>query len=275
MSRPLRNILIVAAALIPIGITLTILGFVFGGKTGWSFAFENGKGNVRTEVMTETVDLREFDSLEVDVASVDVSVISGDSYTVEYKTRKGEEPEITEKNGKLVVKQPPKGMVMFDFSMGTDMDHYVITVPKEIKIDLVASSGDIEIDGVEVSGDIKASSGDISLKDLKADKLDIKTSSGKITLSGIKSEKLKCNSSSGDIMITGSEADKVECEASSGEVTVELEGDEDDYSYDIDASSGSRMVNGTEYEDDFRSDAGGDKEIKVKTSSGDIEVSVK
>ncbi len=296
MNRVVRTILIIAVCLIPVGVVAMLVGFSFGGRTGWRYDFSSRKALTRGEAVSETVELKDFDSLKIDVTSADVIIESGDSYRLEYKVYKGEEPVITEGNGSLTVKQPTTNGFMVNFGYDAGDNIYKITVPgnsKEISLDIKSSSGEITIDSVNSSGKIEASSGDIRLNDIEGAELKVKTSSGEIICnkltvpdagftasSGIvdimemSAEDISCHTSSGDIRIKGSTAASVDCEASSGEVTIELKGNEDDYSYDLDASSGDIRVNGQKFDDDYKKDSSGDRMISVKTSSGDIKVTV-
>lgn len=297
MNRIAKIVLIVAVCLIPLGIMVAVFGVFLGGKMSWRYEFGKGVSTSSSEMVSDIVDLKEFDTLEIDVSSVDVSIVEGDSYRLEYRTEKEKEPVITEKGGKLTVTQPSTGISFFNFEINPEDDTYTIMVPqgsKVINVKAEVSSGEITIDRVNMSGRIEASSGDILINDIEGEKLEVKTSSGKIAcdkvrasetyfeassgdieLLRINNDKLTCETSSGDIAINDSEAESVDCNASSGEVSMELNGNADDYSYDIDASSGDIKVNGQETEDRFVKEAAGNGKIKIKTSSGDIEVSIK
>ena len=294
MNRTVKIILIIAACLLPIGIIALVLGIRYGGNTAWSI--KPGKGAAELNIVSDKQELKEFNSLSLDVSSIDVTLRTGDSYSIEYTTREGREPVITEDHGKLTVTQPKDDNIMvFDFNTDPMNDTYLITVTenaKEIKIDMEASSGEITIDRVNVTGDIEASSGDIMINDTEGKELKIKTSSGKIACDKIRvtdidfhtssgdieilrmfTDSFKCNTSSGEVGINDSEAEKVECKTSSGDVEIGLNGKEDDYSYDIDTSSGDIRVNGSKSDGNYKKE-GGSKKITVSTSSGDVEVTV-
>ncbi|MCR5355945.1 MAG: DUF4097 domain-containing protein [Lachnospiraceae bacterium] len=294
MNRTGKIILLIAVCMIPIGAFLVAVGIHFGGKTSWSIGLGKGVTPTSQEVVSGEVDLKDFDSLKVDVASIDVNIQEGDSYRIEYTVREGMEPKITESSGKLTVKQPDSVGMGFNFGFDTQPNVYNITVPKgsSIDIDAESASGEITIRDIDISGKVEASSGDITISGSEGKELSVETSSGKIScdsvevksadfkassgeinLSGITADEVKCNTSSGDVELKDSKVSDVEMEASSGEIEIELDGDEDDYSYDISASSGDIKVNGQTAEKRFEKD-GGKGKISVKTSSGDIKVTV-
>ncbi len=296
MNKTVKIILIIAACLIPAGLLIAGLGFFMGGKGGWSLNFSGGKPVVGTDVVEETIELKDFDRLELEISSADANIMRGDSYAISYKVRKGEEPGITEDGGILTVKQPEKGFVMFDFGSTKDLDVYTITIPDTGKItDLEAkvSSGDILIDSVKVSGSVRASSGNILLNGIEGDELSVETSSGDINGDKVKAAKSSFSASSGDVTILRLDTDEVNCKtssgeiglfdsvaanvtakASSGDIDIELNGKFDEYSFRIDTTSGDIKVNGDEHEKEYVRDNGTDKKIDLSATSGDVEVNI-
>ena len=92
MNRKVKIILIIAAVMVPVGALIMMLGIKFGGGAGWGLDVNGGQAKVITGTLDESVDLKEFDSLEVEIASADVIIMRGDSYKIEYKTHEGKEP---------------------------------------------------------------------------------------------------------------------------------------------------------------------------------------
>jgi len=295
MNKTAKTILIIAICMLPIGVIATVLGISFGGRTGWRYEYGTGKGVVTSEAFSGSQKLDEFDSLDVEVRSAEVVIMRGDSFGIEYSTYKGKEPVITQENGKVTVKQPPTGFVMFEFG-SHDLNTFTITVPEnssEISLNVRSSSGDVTLDRIKVSGDVVSSSGDIMFNDIEGKEINATSSSGDINGDKVKVAKTRFESSSGDISMLRVYADdllavsssgdtgvynsaitNVDCEASSGDVDIELNGKADDYSYDLKASSGDIVVNGVEVEKNYKED-GGNNSIIAKTSSGDVNVSIK
>ena len=316
MNKTVKIIVIAAAVSLAAGAVIAVIGFTLGGKSAMSLRFGNGGGGVQTEIAEETIEFDEFNALAIEVSSVDVSIVTGDKYSLSYKTRKGHEPEVEQSGKSLSVKQPSRvEFVIFDFGFGADLDTYTITVPEgseEIKAGLKSSSGDFIIDRVNISGEVKTSSGDISLNDtegsglavtsssgsvmfngvggseltvstssgdidgdkVKADEISISTSSGEASFLRTEAGSMTCASSSGDISIFESEIGGFSCETSSGEVEMGLMGDAGAYSFDITASSGDIVVNGNETEKKFEQKGSGEGSITIRTSSGDVDVTV-
>ncbi|MCR5301038.1 MAG: DUF4097 domain-containing protein [Lachnospiraceae bacterium] len=250
---------------------------------------------ISTSVIGKTVETDDFDVLEIDATSADITVTRGDSYSVMYKTAARMDPEISEKDGKLRVRQPAGIKRFFIFGFGRVDNEYTITIPddaKPVTVEIRASSGDVTLDRVSVSGVVKTNSGTIMINDVKTDELAAETSSGDIdtdkiaggvcsfgTSSGevdilrMDADDLSVHTSSGDVEVNNSELKSIECRTSSGSVDIELNGDPDDYTYVCESSSGDIEVNDDRAEKRYEGGSGNNK-ISIDTSSGSIEVVV-
>lgn len=295
MNKTVKIILIIAACLIPIGIIATVIGLRFGGHAGWSVDLSDGSFLSASDIVSETVDLKDFDAIDITITTADVNIMRGDSYKIEYKVRKGKEPTITQEGGKLTVVQPSMGFVMFSFGLNEE-NTYNIYVPegaKEIALNAKASTGDIMLDRIKVSGKIEAGTSDVLLNDIEGKELDVSVSSGDIDGDKIKVEKTRfegstsdisilrlysddvyCHASTGDIDINDSAVSNFTADTSTGDVTLQLNGKADDYSYNVKVSTGDIVINGEECEKSFAKDNGTDRKININTSTGDVDVTV-
>lgn len=272
--------------------TVAVAGLTACSGYGGTFSLFSVGGMV-----SDTIELDEYEELEVDMSSYDLIISRGSAYGIEYVAENGREPKVTNKDGKLQIKQPSKPLFSLGVKLGKGDAYYKIFVPsdaKEISLKVHSSSGDVTLDRIPVSGEVKTSSGDILINDIEGSMLAVETSSGEIdadkvktkVLSGgtssgevelfrIEADDITCNTSSGDISINNSEAATVTCHASSGEVEIELNGDPDEYSYYADTSSGDIKVNGTSAKKEFVKENNKGGKIAVDTSSGDIQIEVK
>lgn len=297
MNKTVKIVLIIAVILIPVGIITAGLGVLFGGKTGWSMSSGEGGTVVMSDIVEGSEDLDEFDTLDLKVASMDVNIIRGDSYKLSYRTEKGFEPEFSVENGTLSVTQPSKVFTFFSFDFDREGSTYTITVPEDntgIDIEAVSSSGDIMVDRIKAYGKIITSSGDVLLNDLEGSELSVTTSSGEISSDKLKEKEITIVTSSGDVQMLRTETDDIsgrtssgeieiydsviknaDFKASSGDIKLELNGNKDDYSYEVSVSSGDISINGDEFDGKkYSGNEGKDNIIRVETSSGDVEISV-
>ena len=156
--------------------------------------------------------------------------------------------------------------------------HLEITVPEGVKLGDVridVSSGDVEARGFETENmNVSLSSGDLDL-DCVAKKYNIKASSGRVNLTQRgECDDLSIQTSSGEITLNAESFAKADIEASSGDVTIYLP---EDYGFtaDVDMSSGKLYYEHALAKDGDRYICGdGSSQLKLETSSGDINLKV-
>ncbi len=297
MSRSKIAAMVVAAVMVVGGISMLIIGLNVGATPIINIGSRNTVKEGGDKMVSGTVDLDDFDSVMIDVSSMDTIIERGNGYRLEYMTYAEFVPETSVKKGHLTVKQPSNtSFMMFDFRFLSDKErqYYKLTVPsdcKELEVELDSSSGKFTAEGVNINGKLDLSSGGISIRGSKGDELDIHASSGTVDLNGIEYEELKMKLSSGDFKVSDSriekittdmssgsttledvEAEKVDMESSSGKITLDLIGKEDDYSFDIDTSSGEIKIGDKELDDHYETEGNKSKSIKVDASSGDVTV---
>lgn len=286
----------VPCAMIGIGAGMLITGLILGAKPVVKAGYdEMGKNG---EITSGTVALKDFDSLEVNVASVNTYIEEGDEYKLEYKAYEKNVPVVKEKGGKLTVEQPASKVffgINLSFIREEEDQYYKITVPKnagEINLDFDAASGKIAVSDVNVKGKIelasgkaelnninskelilRASSGRMDLNKVELSKLDVEVLSGKLVSENCVTDELVADMSSGSMDFDKIKFNKGDFKVSSGSLKVNVLGKEDDYSYDVEASSGSIKIGDKKVGDEYRIEKSGDKEIKADVSSGSIKFS--
>lgn len=183
------------------------------------------------------------------------------------------------------------------FSGDINLDIYI---PKKYKnnLDIDVSSADVIINDLEINNfNFDTSSGDLDIKSFKSNECTFKTSSGDLNLQSFKSNESTFKTSSGKINAEDFSGD-LECVSSSGKIYFEYEnfnnnvyiksssGDiklklpnDSGFHLKADTSSGDIVTDfpisliGTIKDDYLEGTFGnGDNKIKIKTSSGDIEL---
>lgn len=129
---------------------------------------------------------------------------------------------------------------------------FLKNVNAEDKIDVDTTSGEVSVEAVETKSDFKAN-----------------TISGEIKGNKVSAENIKFSTTSGDVdMNEISVENTFDADSISGEMTVSFTDARSNYSFDIDTISGDSNI-GTGKID------GGNKKIKISTTSGDIKGSFK
>ncbi|GAB2653643.1 DUF4097 family beta strand repeat-containing protein [Kribbella swartbergensis] len=204
-------------------------------------------------------------ALTIEVRSADVEVRSGDGSEIRIERRFernifGSDPKESYEDGKLELRDTACGFLSF----GCDTN-YVLTVPKDVKVTLESSSGDLKVSGVPAGADLKSSSGSIEVHDVGG-ALQMESSSGDLEAHGLTATTVSTQSSSGSVDLDFATAPQsVESESSSGDVTIQVPSGPESYKLETDTSSGDETTN-------VRSDPAATRTIKAKTSSGDVKV---
>ncbi|HZX07795.1 DUF4097 family beta strand repeat-containing protein [Kribbella sp.] len=142
---------------------------------------------------------------------------------------------------------------------------YVLTVPRNVKLNLDGSSGHVTVSGLEAGADLKTSSGGIEVHDVTGP-LDLRSSSGSLDADGLASTAVSAHSSSGSMTLGfAAVPQSIDAKASSGDVSIELPPGDTAYKLETDTSSGDRSAN-------VKSDPGATRTITARTSSGDVSI---
>lgn len=302
---------IVGACFIAVGAVCMLIARIIGGTSnlvmnygGTTIVINDG------DCISETMELEPFTDLTVDTAAISVELIQGDSYELETYVPEELKPVVTQKNGKLMVKQPKNNL---NISIrGNDMPYYRITVPTEdvIKTSLDLTSGEVYVADVNISGEIDLTSGGVVASGITSDILEIDTTSGTHEITDCKVDTLKLDSTSGDVDISNVEADsisidgtsgsreldnvktgvltvettsgsvhgraitvdKINIDATSGSTELSLVGEETDYDYEIDCVSGNVRIGDSKIAGGYETENGHGKIITVDSTSGNVEI---
>jgi hypothetical protein len=204
-------------------------------------------------------------------------LVKGGSATVEVRPGDGTEVKIDRQSERNVFGSDPKEK--YDGSEGKlELDSggcgflsfgckttYVLTVPRDLKLTVESSSGDMTVSGIEGATELKSSSGDIEVHDVGGP-LDLKSNSGELEADGLSATSVTAHSSSGSTSLDFTEAPQtVEAKTSSGDVSIRLPSGAEAYKVDTDTSSGDESAN-------VKIDPNAGRTITAKTSSGDVSI---
>lgn len=160
----------------------------------------------------------------------------------------------------------------FDVSTGSG-DFEVNNVTAET-IDASVGSGDADfgyIEGEKVT--VNVGSGDFTFKSLEARDCSLDLGSGDVEGKNVKVMNMTADTGSGDIDMQGELTGVSEFVCGSGDIDLDLSGNIDEYSFDIDGDD--IKINGEKYSKRYKSDTTLDKQLRLKSGSGDIDVRIR
>jgi hypothetical protein len=232
-----------------------ILGGVYWALTGLTDDSKTSRGSYPVQDGAVTIQAA---SADLEVHTGDVSEIAVDrKYN---RNLFGSEPKEKYSDGKLQLKDTGCGFLSF----GCDT-HYVITVPKDLKVTIQSSSGDLKVSQLPAGATLQTSSGAIEIDHIGG-QVSLKSSSGDISGENLSATAVTGQSSSGDIELRFDLAPQtIDAQTSSGDVDLRLPTGVETYKVDADSNSGDESAN-------IRTDPESTRVIKAKSSSGDTVV---
>lgn len=213
MKRTMRVVLAVALIMIAVGMIIVGIAHKAAKKSVLSFGDK--------DIVTGTVPISSFTSLEVDNASIDFIIEKGDRFALEYRVPEAYKPEVKQSGKTLSVRQPSAMGSFFNF-INSGRIYYKVTVPAnavyDINIDI--SSGTFEANSVSLSGRIHMTSGKVELENVTFDGK-VKIASGTTNLTAVSGSSLDVDMTSGTVNLKRCKYDDFTMEASSGKLNVE------------------------------------------------------
>ncbi|NIK62050.1 DUF4097 family beta strand repeat-containing protein [Kribbella shirazensis] len=196
-------------------------------------------------------------------STVEVRPGDGTEVTIDRQSKRnifGSDPKESYDNGELELNSGGCGFLSFGCRTT-----YVLTVPRDVKLTVESSSGEVTVSGFDGGANVKTSSGDIKVHDVGGP-LELRSSSGDLEADGLSSTSVTTHSSSGRTTLGFTVAPQsVNARTSSGDVEIRIPAGDEAYKIDTDTSSGDESAN-------VKSDPGAPRTITAKTSSGDVSI---
>lgn len=264
MSSAQKVIKVVAIAL-AVFIIVNIFSLIFSGLSMLlDIDFGSDGGNISFEEVYQ--DIRE---IEIDGASANVEITSGDEFKVEAKDL---DNELTSKvrNGVLKIEENDK------WFSGSNKGVIYITVPEgtvlgELSIDMGA--GKFKIHDIEVKEfDMDHGAGVLEIDNVKFNSSDIDGGAGTIKIKKSNLNNLDLDAGAGKVEVEASITGKSQISCGVGEVDITLIGNEDDYQIKIEKGIGNVSINGTKQESSTTYGSGINK-LDIEGGIGNIKVS--
>ena len=217
-----------------------------------------------------------INDIDIDVANPHLEIFRSDREDVLVKIygKYASKFNIYEDDGELKISQKDAIFTLGSLFFKIKKDNFeekiniIIELPykdyDELNIENV--SGDIHLMDLSFNeGQIESVSGNISIVNCHFDELSIETVSGKIESNSlIVEDELSSESVSGSINLNYVMADSIELESISGDINILIEGQENDYSIDIEKILDEQHLNKQ-----------ADKSLSIETISGKIEYNFK
>ena len=170
-------------------------------------------------------ELAQFDSISAQTSVMDLTVVAGDEFRLEYKVPAKSKPEIYVEGGVLVVKQEGQKNGVFSFGNGLKGCRFVLTVPEGKaldRVDIVSDVGDVSLSGISAR-EVKAECdvGDLRMEECACDAVSVEGEVGDMDFVGCGLGNFSAVVDIGDINVEECEAVPAYFESDTGDICLE------------------------------------------------------
>ena len=276
MRKSIKITLIVCLILAVVGAGCVAAGIAMGGSPSFRLDWNN-----RRITASDALDARAeltpepFTTLEIEVATADITVERGDGWALSYAL--SEEPELTQENGVLKLKGEEHGGVNFvgvSFTPGSG-PFIKITVPADAQLEeitLAAATGDMTLADLEAERiELACATGDLRLSAVTADTLLLSASTGDLVLREVTASKqVDLSTNTGEISAELNAPNGVEAESNTGDVTLTLAGAAADFALSLESGTGDVTVDGRDEGHSCSTEGGAP--VRAESNTGDVTV---
>ncbi|MCX7658469.1 MAG: DUF4097 domain-containing protein [Oscillospiraceae bacterium] len=247
----------IAAVCLGLGILALIIFSGFGGwdmvrnrNWDWNFNFNQGY-SYETENLEKTFE-GDIKSLDISIPYGKVTFLEGDNFSFKAENvRKNSFEKLEISDSTLIIKQK-RNHRLFNWGSDNDYPEITITVPKGFAADefsYAIGAGKSDLSGVNAKNvSLEMGAGDVLAKNLQADKIKISAGAGRLEIVNGKLNDMNLDCGVGEIIIGGTITGNNKINAGVGSLKINIDGDIDDYNFDIDKGIGRITINGEEYE---------------------------
>ena len=206
---------------------------------------------------TTSEELDAFQSIDFDINVADITITSGDTYTISYQTSKKKLiPSYEIKDGTLYVKQS-SAKTLHGLTNNTSCT-LMITVPKNTVLS-------------QITG--KSAVGDFTMEHASAIQMDVAVNVGDTELTDVVLQQVTIGSDVGDISLEDVTFNIASLTSNVGDVDVTAALSLDDFQIDLSCDFGEIEVNDNSYHEKYQSNVTSEKSLTVSTATGDIDIS--
>lgn len=217
-------------------------------------------------------DLDSFQRMDVDVKVMDLTIRSGNAYSVSVKSVEKLKPDISVSNGTLAIRQ---NNVPKSYHKDSRNCKVILTIPSgEVleSAELSNSVGDIqwnELSCDNLKGEFNV--GDIEIRRAKIPNLDVSVDVGEISIENSELDTVVCKSNVGDVDIERSAFGTMDISSQTGDVEVYSSLDLSGYQMELSTNVGEVEVNDRYYKKSYNQN-GANGKLTIETNVGDVDV---
>lgn len=226
-------------------------GLSFMDKLDLPIFSSSQKSSAGKVVDSEVISLDDFTTLEADVSIMDLTVQSGESFSLKYSGNQKLIPSYEVKDGTLTLKQTGN----YSNIWGNKKCSVTITIPDKLTLVNIASDvGDIDLDNIEI------------------DTLYLSADVGDIDITGCILAIAEVTADVGDIDLERCSFNELNVSNDVGDVDVDSSVSLSTFYMDLKTDIGEVEINDQNQRKSYTQNGSGDGKLTIQNSTGDIEV---
>ena len=172
--------------------------------------------------------LEAFDSIAVDADVMELQIVRGEEFGIQYDCTEDMIPQDKVEKEKLVIQQKKKKNELF----GTHRCSVVVTIPSEISLKNI---------------DVETDVGDVELNQITVDRLDGQSDVGDVKLENVTAKELYWENDTGNIELAACSFDELDISTDVGDIEIESDQDLEDYEFHLETNVGEVKLQGEDY----------------------------
>ncbi|MGB4659091.1 MAG: DUF4097 family beta strand repeat-containing protein [Mobilitalea sp.] len=241
--------------------------------------------------------LYSYDETYTDVKSInmqieygEINLVEGDEFSVTADNMLDDDFESYVKDGTWIIRENDANdfhIFGFDFSAkqmfrwnGNFTPHYTITIPRDFvaeKIVVAIGAGDMVVESINANqGDFTLGAGRITIGELViTEKSEYNVGAGEMIFENVTANNVSVECGVGEVDIEGVITGENYIHSGVGSVKLELQGNEDDYTYEVNAGIGSVSIGENSYNNvsnEIINNGNGANYLKLDCGIGDINI---
>lgn len=276
MKKFTKICLILVSIFLVLGLVFATVGVAIGFRAEnlLEYGFEKQENNFKFSA-DEIKNL----NVNVDVGRLKIYTSKEEEIKVSIKAGKGTY-ECYQDGNKLIVNQEKNSFLWRFFrNKGTEVTIYI---PEKLQLEnnvITLGAGEAYVDGLDGERiDIQVGAGRFKGKSIQADsQLILSVGAGEIELEQIKAKDTTVECGIGSITIEGKIDGNVSADCGVGEIVFNLEGEEDDFNYQVKSGIGNIIINSIEFQPmgaNQKIDNDADKTFDLQCGVGSIEITI-
>ena len=261
---------IVTIAAIILGVCIHILSPI-----GRWFGKDHTSDDLSAAATTsETLDA--FDSISIDTNVSDITITTGDDYSIRYQASEQLIPQYAVSEGTLTISQPDVDTDIIHLGISKTKCDITITLPEDAALSLIQADvnvGELTVQNLNFDTfDCSQNVSETTVSNCTINSLTVDSSTGTITVKDTTFTNGDLSTSTGEIEVEDATFTTLKAKASTGDVDIASRQSLDDYTIELSTSVGDVEMNDHSYKDGYHAMGSGSGKLEASTSTGDVTV---